>query len=207
MTTAAPHCGTAGDGPAPLLAGMLLGPSHPQHPHEHGCNTSTTTPKPRDAGTASTEASPTPRALTAQQGGASPGSPLSTFLRRKLQAKAPIASPADPSLPTSPACLDPQCPRAPNPPECASPRGRAAAHQGETCRMKPGPARAPHSLLANHHSAATDSKVTQRRELTCVKISERLVNLSQGTGACLALAGEAAVQTTGAGHQDIVSGG
>lgn len=73
--------------------------------------------------------------------------------------------------------------------------------------MKPSPARAPYSLLANHHSAATDSKVTQGRELTSVKISERLVNLSQGTGACLALAGEAAVQTTGAGHQDIVSGG
>lgn len=73
--------------------------------------------------------------------------------------------------------------------------------------MKPGPSLPGPSLLANHHSVATDSKITQGRELTCVKISERLVNLSQGTGACLALAGEAAVQTTGAGHQDIVSGG
>lgn len=44
----------------PLLAGLLLGPSHPRHPREHCHNTSTTTAKPGDVGTASSEASAAP---------------------------------------------------------------------------------------------------------------------------------------------------
>lgn len=104
----------------------------------------------------------------------SSGSPLSPFLRRKLQTKAPIASADGPSLPTSPGA--PQLPRVCQPSRqgCSSLRG----HQQDEawpCRGPPFPA----------VTQLSHSKVTQGRELTCVKASERLVNVAQGTGACL----------------------
>lgn len=68
--------------------------------------------------------------------------------------------------------------------------------------MKPGPATAPHSLLASCHSAVTLKGHLRKRTDLRENIRE--------AGECGGLPGPdsgAAVQTTGAEHQDTVSGG